>query len=247
MSIPPQPDGFEQPPSPLSVPAEISSNHGAFDHPRSFLGLKKKFDPHQDKATPDDEEDNRAESGASSIVQEQSSLNEKKISRTKEDSIVVGELNEATDDGDQQQPPMDLSIDNRVFKYKPLNLSTSSIRLLRIHPGLHIRCTLHHATVDENYTCLSYVWGPPDAGHVILLDGRIHRVRRNLLDFLKMARTRHADKLLWIDALCIDQENIIERNHQVQQMGEIFARARNVLAWLGSDAIIEKQLAEVSG
>jgi hypothetical protein len=62
-----------------------------------------------------------------------------------------------------------------------------------------------------------------------------------------MACTRHADKLLWIDALCIDQENVIERNHQVQQMGEIFSRASNVLAWLGSNRTIEIYFAEVSG
>jgi hypothetical protein len=41
---------------------------------------------------------------------------------------------------------------------------------------------------------------------------------------------------LWIDALCIDQSNTRERNHQVQLMGRIYAQATCVIAWLGIDA-----------
>ncbi|KAH7094885.1 heterokaryon incompatibility protein-domain-containing protein [Paraphoma chrysanthemicola] len=47
-------------------------------------------------------------------------------------------------------------------------------------------------------------------------------------------------RLLWIDALCIDQQNVFERNHQVQQMGAIYKNATQVLAWLGdSHHIVE--------
>ncbi|KAF3038731.1 hypothetical protein E8E11_005943 [Didymella keratinophila] len=52
----------------------------------------------------------------------------------------------------------------------------------------------------------------------------------------------HRSTWFWIDALCIDQDNVDERNHQVQQMGEIFSQARQVFAWLGSNQDIGKFL-----
>jgi hypothetical protein len=60
-------------------------------------------------------------------------------------------------------------------------------------------------------------------------------VQPNLFSFLEVIRTdteirpRH----YWIDAMCIDQHNVRERNHQVAQMGEIYARAQRTLIWLG--------------
>jgi hypothetical protein len=45
-------------------------------------------------------------------------------------------------------------------------------------------------------------------------------------------------QLLWIDALCIDQESIVERQHQVRQMGLIFSAAKAVASWLGMDEAI---------
>ena len=144
---------------------------------------------------------------------------------------------------------VELSTDPKTFQYQPLDHKTSSIRLLAIHPNTspegYIQCTLQNATINVEYTCLSYVWGPPHQGSIILVNGNQHKVRRNLFSFLEVARTRHTDKLLWIDALCIDQDNVVERNHQVQQMGDIYSNATDVLAWLGSANIVAKHLAEV--
>jgi hypothetical protein len=86
----------------------------------------------------------------------------------------------------------------------------------------------------------------------MMLNDRLFPIRKNLWDFLSVAslhkgnlyvnRSRHpafdfsqATKCLWIDALCIDQSNILERNHQVQQMGEIYSHAQQVIAWIGHD------------
>jgi hypothetical protein len=139
---------------------------------------------------------------------------------------------------------------SKTFGYEPLNHEIPSIRLLRVHPESspegYLQCTIQHATINAEYTCLSYVWGPPDDGITILLGGKQHKVRSNLSQFLEVARARHTDKLLWIDALCINQRDILERNHQVQQMGTIFSSAREVLAWLGHAKIIAKHLTEVA-
>ncbi|KAF7671079.1 hypothetical protein GT037_010860 [Alternaria burnsii] len=125
----------------------------------------------------------------------------------------------------------------KTFSYTSLDLSQRSIRLLLLHPDRsesgHIECTLRDATVNDDYVCLSYVWGQPDKGYTVIINGRPHRVRINLYRFLQQARKKDLG-WLWIDALCIDQENLAERTHQVQQMGSIYSRASRVISWLGS-------------
>lgn len=97
-----------------------------------------------------------------------------------------------------------------------------------------------HALVHDesdlpSYRCLSYAWGDPEDPFVIMINGKIFWVRRNLHDFLAIARETISRTYLWIDALCIDQSNTSERNHQVQQMGRIYSIADTVLVWLGAD------------
>jgi hypothetical protein len=137
-----------------------------------------------------------------------------------------------------RQPP--LKETGSLFRHVPIDHSVASIRLVQVLPELSpcglIQCTILHTTVDSAlYTCLSYEWGPADQGDWISINFKPHYVRRNLLDFLETARRYHHSKALWIDALCIDQTNDFERNHQVQMMGVIYSRAVEVLPWLGND------------
>jgi hypothetical protein len=99
---------------------------------------------------------------------------------------------------------------------------------------------ISHATIETEYVCLSYRWGGDDAdtSKSILLDGNLFTVRQNLHDFLHLASSEHewsevTQRRYWIDALCINQSDGTERNHQVAQMGSIFASARHVHVWLG--------------
>ncbi|KAJ4360993.1 uncharacterized protein N0V89_001562 [Didymosphaeria variabile] len=125
------------------------------------------------------------------------------------------------------------------FVHDPLDHTKPSIRLIELQPHLSedglAQCALSHATIDGEYTCLSYMWGPKSPTAVILVNGKEFRVRQNLFDFLKMATARKSfrRKVFWIDAVCIDQENRLERQHQVLQMGDIYAQAKEVIAWLG--------------
>lgn len=130
------------------------------------------------------------------------------------------------------------NLDNVYFKYTPLDYDQRSIRLIRLLPntcpdGL-LQCDIYEATVDDEYTCLSYVWGPEKLTHEIKIQGKLYSIRSNLYDFLRVSRTQYALQPLWIDALCIDQMNTFERNHQVRQMGEIYSKAKLVIAWLGN-------------
>lgn len=130
------------------------------------------------------------------------------------------------------------------FQYEPLAHAVGAIRLLRVHPNLSeeglIQVHLWHATIHSTYECLSYVWGTKECQHTILLNGKSVRVRKNLYAFLEIARTQYADRNLWIDALCINQESLLEKNHQVAQMGIIYTKATQVLAWLGHSPEIER-------
>lgn len=126
-------------------------------------------------------------------------------------------------------------------KYRPLDLSTDEIRLLTLHPGSdgdEISCILSHHNLTDNieYEALSYTWGDNASLHTIILDGLPFRVTANLK--IALHHLRHTDdvrknRVLWIDALCINQQDPKERGHQVRQMDKIFSSACNVLAWLG--------------
>jgi hypothetical protein len=103
------------------------------------------------------------------------------------------------------------------------------------------------------YIALSYAWGNSSADHIITLHDKPFTVRKNLWDFLSRARKERITDYLWIDALCIDQTRVQERNHQVSVMGEIYSRAQRVIVWLGvisrsvEDALVAGQPEEVTG
>jgi hypothetical protein len=115
-----------------------------------------------------------------------------------------------------------------------------------------IACKFHTTSLNDApaYTALSYTWGSPDDTRMIELDGKAFEVRRNLWDFLDEARRRkdtRSDRL-WIDAICIHQAHVSERNHQVGMMGEIYSKAAKVVAWLGSDnPIVELDISLTHG
>ena len=101
-----------------------------------------------------------------------------------------------------------------------------------------IRCHLIPAASKEllDYEALSYTWGEAlEDFQSISINGRAFKVTRNL--HLALKRLRHGGsgkyRCLWIDSLCIDQSNGIERNQQVSHMGRIYRNAQRVLVWLG--------------
>ncbi|KAK5944307.1 hypothetical protein PMZ80_003588 [Knufia obscura] len=118
------------------------------------------------------------------------------------------------------------------------NTTTPQIRLLKVNPTLtnnRITCNLTTVplhTAKSKYVVLSYRWGTTPATQPILLNGHLFLLRHNLWSFLDVIREQEG-MMLWIDALCIDQGNVEERNSQVKVMGRIFQGASMVLSWLG--------------
>ncbi len=125
-----------------------------------------------------------------------------------------------------------------LFSYTPLADPHTQLRLLRLHQDGQdepVRCTLEIAHISHEYVCLSYMWGTDKESHPIFIKGKRFIVRDNLFAFLYQARTSQADtrRPLWIDAICINQQAIEEKNAQVALMGEIYKGASEVVAWLG--------------
>ncbi|ETN44826.1 uncharacterized protein HMPREF1541_09701 [Cyphellophora europaea CBS 101466] len=140
------------------------------------------------------------------------------------------------------------------FAYRPLE-SVEHTRLLQISSNLEdglISCTITHHDLPTHYRCLSYMWGSEASANNIRLNGKSFSVRDNLWQFLHRAREFCPNQPLWIDALCINQEDIPEKNYQVQQMSKLYAGASEVLMWLGQDPKLDiafntaNELAEAS-
>ncbi|KAH6663423.1 heterokaryon incompatibility [Halenospora varia] len=85
---------------------------------------------------------------------------------------------------------------------------------------------------NSQYIALSYIWGP-ETRKSIMMSGFAYDIRENVWQALKHLRHQSQTIVLWADAICIDQQNITERNHQVAQMGTIYTLAQKVMAWLG--------------
>ena len=132
-----------------------------------------------------------------------------------------------------------------TFRHDALDLERPSFRLLRLlrADGIDsLKCDIFQAHHDEpdaaivSYEALSYTWGPTDQERqsISMTDGTKLEIGVNLFEALRNLRLPDRDRILWVDAICIDQENPKERGHQVRQMGDIYRRADRVLFWLGA-------------
>ncbi|KAE9379984.1 HET-domain-containing protein, partial [Stipitochalara longipes BDJ] len=130
---------------------------------------------------------------------------------------------------------------DQKFAYNTLNRDIKEIRLIALQPCTDataaIECKILNAKlVDEpRYEALSYMWGGEADPQIIKIDGKEHQIRHNLWLALIQLRPADEERIIWIDAVCINQEDIEERNHQVGFMSFIYSQAHHVIAWLGPE------------
>lgn len=120
----------------------------------------------------------------------------------------------------------------------PLGQGEDQTRLLTVLAGLPgdpIDCVLSNHAIGEISTAeaVSYAWGGTAGTKSILVNGSPFHVGENLFQALVHLRLPATHRLLWIDAVCINQSDTSERNHQVQKMAAIYSGANRVLVWLG--------------
>ncbi|KAK8022394.1 hypothetical protein PG993_013161 [Apiospora rasikravindrae] len=115
------------------------------------------------------------------------------------------------------------------------------IRLLELTPGetsdgISVSLQIVPLRNCAPYTALSYVWGVSNTSVSIICNGQSLTIQSSLHSALRALRDSSAAKLVWADAICINQGgDVREKNHQVALMGKIYSLATEVIIWLGSD------------
>lgn len=136
------------------------------------------------------------------------------------------------------------------FIHEPLSEGEKAIRILYLRPadGYHdeIHCSLGNANLEDTpyYKALSYVWGDPSVTVPIFVDGAQYHVTVNC--YTALLRLRQAEEIcLWIDAICINQNDDAEKSVQVALMGDVYFLAEQVIVWLGIPELKVSPEAEV--
>jgi hypothetical protein len=139
-----------------------------------------------------------------------------------------------------------------TFQYTPLDSSITTqpfIRLLQLLPGqgsLPVIAELKEVPLSENlsYDAVSYCWGNPEDVSSVTCNGQDLHVPRRLEVALRNIRYSDKPRLLWADAICINQSDVAEKESQVQLMRTIFSNAQRTLIWIGD--VEEKQAQKMS-
>lgn len=133
------------------------------------------------------------------------------------------------------------SISPKGALYRHLNEEQSEIRLLELYPGKQedlIWCDLHHHNLEHipRYEALSYEWGCQKVKVPIAVGAQAGiDISSNLASALRRIRDPEKPRLLWVDQICINQNDIAERSSQVALMRDIYEKAKRVIVWLGHD------------
>ncbi|KAM0427848.1 hypothetical protein ACHAPT_007307 [Fusarium lateritium] len=128
-----------------------------------------------------------------------------------------------------------------LYSTVPLDISASSesLRLLELFPAtspdapICAKLLCPDNSEKHEYEALSYVWGSPEPVCPITVNDHQTMINFNLHDALKYLRRQETSRILWVDQLCINQQNLAEKSHQVTRMGDIYRKATDVLIFLG--------------
>lgn len=136
-----------------------------------------------------------------------------------------------------------------AFTYEPLPNPSAQIRLLDLQPGpkrSRIECRIRVINVSESkysYEPLSYFWGDQKNPDIALVNDGQFPIGRNLSRALKQLRDTHRVRPLWVDAICINQGNVQEKNAQIPLMRQIYENGDETIIWLGDSSSWSAHLA----
>ncbi|KAH8726013.1 heterokaryon incompatibility protein-domain-containing protein, partial [Phaeosphaeriaceae sp. PMI808] len=119
--------------------------------------------------------------------------------------------------------------------------SPEYIRLIVLEPALYLHAPLvlafkhgHLSDVIAQYEAISYTWGAPKLIYPVFVNDGTHvMVTENLDQALRFLKKPTAERILWADAICIDQSSNEDKSNQIPLMTKIFRNASRVLAWVG--------------
>ncbi|GAB1741780.1 hypothetical protein NU219Hw_g7189t1 [Hortaea werneckii] len=158
-----------------------------------------------------------------------------------------------------QDTPLDRTVhgtDHLKNPYQPLDNESLEIRLLTVYPAtdpseVPVKCSLSHANLSKEpkpeYETISYTWGKSTERKTVIIDDISLEVPVSAERAIRRMRLRDQERVLWIDAICVNQADTSERNHQVGIMAEIYSNTTQGLIWLGeADDSTEKALESIS-
>ncbi|KAL2070377.1 hypothetical protein VTL71DRAFT_13403 [Oculimacula yallundae] len=126
------------------------------------------------------------------------------------------------------------------FEYAPFT-GSRQIRLLKAsfdHAQTDvIQCDFLVADLDAlpcEFIAISYLWGPPEKPEKVWCNGLSIDITLSAMSVLRMAASDPDIEYIWIDALCIDQSNILEKSVQIRLMRYVYPAAKRTIAWLGN-------------
>ena len=98
---------------------------------------------------------------------------------------------------------------------------------------VEFRLCQHKLEETPKYEAISYAWGDPEDRINVLCNGKVISVTKNLMDALRRLKLLDKTRLLWADAICINQSDEVEKGMQVRLMKAIYDKAMKVCVWLG--------------
>ena len=128
--------------------------------------------------------------------------------------------------------------------FSKLKSDKNETRLLELLAGRWMEdvcCKLQTVSLDDNpsYDALSYVWGDSGDTDKITVNGCNFQATRNLIGGLQRLRSSRDARILWVDAICIDQANNQEKMQQVGMMADIYMSASSVQIFLRESGILD--------
>jgi hypothetical protein len=125
--------------------------------------------------------------------------------------------------------------------YHPLSneSDTTEFRVIDLLPKSHtpdtLTCNIRHVQISENpsYEALSYVWGPQTPCFPLFCNNHQINVGQSLHDAVQRLRLDDDVRVLWVDAICINQADHVEKSWQVQMMRLIYEKSKKTVVWLG--------------
>ncbi|KAH9220267.1 heterokaryon incompatibility protein-domain-containing protein [Leptodontidium sp. 2 PMI_412] len=129
------------------------------------------------------------------------------------------------------------------YESVPLNNTAGEVRLMTLLPGTFdqkieakLSTTLLIPGHIPKYEALSYCWGPSTDPQTIAVNGRSLNVTQSLATALPYLRLQDKARVLWIDAICVNQSDLLERSLQVPRMADVYGYAHRVIVWLGPES-----------
>ena len=134
--------------------------------------------------------------------------------------------------------------------YRPLDPEKREVRFMRIlstdggNTSTTIHCEVQTFSLDQrpDYKALSYAWTKEQPTCQIRVNGRPFPVRPNLYEYLRIVHAESQSGWIFIDAICINQDDLAERSAQVRLMGSIYREAEEVIAWLGQEGPVYRNM-----